>query len=132
MDVNADFLTQMPVPIQNLPSYTSKLSRRCANGTPQIALKVQFVHADEVTGPMPSSWVVLGTSAQCVVQGVLEPGRILTLQGHFEFDRFVNRETIRHFGGSWDPEYLAAGLKMVEHDDDAELLAEMVACFYAS
>jgi GMP synthase-like glutamine amidotransferase len=105
------------------------LGRRCPTGT---YIKTQFVHADEVTGPIPSSWSVLGSSAQCAIQGVMEPGRVLTLQGHFEFDQFVNRETIRHFGRSWDRECLNTGLKMAEHDDDAELLAEMVVCFYSS
>jgi GMP synthase-like glutamine amidotransferase len=130
VDVNPEFLEQLPLPVQSLPSYgSSSLGGKSPNGG---YIKAQFVHADEVIGPIPSSWSVLGSSAQCAIQGVMEPGRVLTLQGHFEFDRFVNRETIRHFGQSWDREYLNAGLKMAEHDDDAELLAEMVASFYAA
>lgn len=55
-------------------------------------MRVQFVHADHVTIPsvdaLPQSWMIVGTTEQCAVQGLYEPKRVFTLQGHFEFDRF--------------------------------------------
>lgn len=58
-----------------------------------------------------------------------EPGRILTFQGHFEFDRFINSETIKTFFARKAPEWLENSLKAVDADDDAEVAAEMVLQF---
>jgi GMP synthase-like glutamine amidotransferase len=99
------------------------------------ALRLQFVHADHVKIPhgdtLPPPWMVIGSSKHCAVQGIYEPGRVLTLQGHFEFDRFVNSETINVFGASWAPERLAKALHDMDADDDADKAAEMVARFLA-
>lgn len=58
-----------------------------------------------------------------------ELGRILTFQGHFEFDRFVNGETIKTFFAKKAPEWLEASLKAADADDDAEEAADMVLHF---
>ncbi|KAF2710173.1 class I glutamine amidotransferase-like protein [Pleomassaria siparia CBS 279.74] len=97
-------------------------------------LRLQFVHADHVVLPsglssLPHSWVMLGSTSHCAVQGVYQPGRILTLQGHFEFDRFVNTETLKVFGAKWDPEVLKQTLEACASDDDAEVAADMVTMF---
>lgn len=96
-------------------------------------LGLQFVHADHVRVPsqdaLPSSWMVMGSTQHCAVQGVYQPGRVLTYQGHFEFDRFVNTETLKIFGAAWDPEVLRETLGACDVDDDAEAAAEMVVQF---
>ncbi|KAK9772893.1 putative Glutamine amidotransferase domain-containing protein [Seiridium cardinale] len=97
------------------------------------SLKLQFVHADHVKIPhleiLPRSWMVVGSSKHCAVQGVYKPGRVLTLQGHFEFDRFVNSETIKVFGALWEPEKLKKALEHMDADDDADRAADIVARF---
>lgn len=99
-------------------------------------LQLQFVHSDHVRLPsrevLPSPWISVGSTEHCAVQGVYEKGRVMTLQGHFEFDRFVNSETLKIFGASWDPEVLSASLTAVDKDDDAEKAAEMVLMFLAN
>jgi hypothetical protein len=57
---------------------------------------------------------------------------VLTLQGHFEFDRFVNSETVKVFGAKWPASVREVVLKDIDKDDDAELLAEIVATFFIS
>lgn len=64
---------------------------------------LEFVHADEVVMPsanfsLPKPWVLLGSTEHCKVPGIFLPGRVLTLQGHFEFDTFKSQETARIFG----------------------------------
>lgn len=64
---------------------------------------LEFVHADEVVLPspdflLPEPWTLLGSTAHCKVPGIYQPGRVLTLQGHFEFDTFESQETMRIFG----------------------------------
>ncbi|POS69101.1 hypothetical protein DHEL01_v212506 [Diaporthe helianthi] len=74
----------------------------CDHPMPNSAY-LEFVHADEVVlaSPeisLPKPWVLLGTTEHCKVPGVYQPGRVLTLQGHFEFDTFKSQETMRMFG----------------------------------
>lgn len=100
--------------------------------TPE-ALRVQMVHQDHVVIPdpdsLPDSWMAVGTTQHCAVQGLYDPSRIFTLQGHFEFNRFVNTEILKVFGAKWDPQRLQDGLDAVDADDDAEFIAEMVLQF---
>ena len=96
-------------------------------------MRVQFVHADHVVIPspdsLPGSWLVVGTTPHCAVQGVYEPGRDFTLQGHFEFNRFVNTELIKVFGAAWKPEVREEALNAIDAEDDADTVAELALQF---
>lgn len=96
-------------------------------------LRMQFIHGDFVSVPdmdvLPDTWSVLGSTPWCANQGMMEAGRVLTFQGHFEFDRFVNGETVKTFFARKAPQWLDESLKAVDADDDAELAAEMVLHF---
>ncbi|KAG9255122.1 class I glutamine amidotransferase-like protein [Emericellopsis atlantica] len=97
------------------------------------SLRLQFIHADHVHLPdpsaLPASWIPMGRSSHCAFQGAYQPGRILTYQGHFEFDRFINTETLKVFGAKWDPAVLQSSLEQMDKDDDAEMAADMVMRF---
>lgn len=96
-------------------------------------LRLQMVHGDHVRFPdgrPPSGWIAMGSTAHCAVQGLYKPGRVLTYQGHFEFDRFINRETVSVLVAKWDPQVLQSSLKQVDaDDDDAADAADMVVRF---
>ncbi|KAF1835598.1 class I glutamine amidotransferase-like protein [Decorospora gaudefroyi] len=98
------------------------------------ALRLQFVHHDHVVIPemdaLPASWMTVGNTWHCAVQGVYEGGRVFTLQGHFEFDRFVNSETIKFFFPTWQPKVLEETLEMIDADDDSVVAATMVLEFF--
>lgn len=99
-------------------------------------MRLQFVHGDHVVFPspesLPDSWTNVGSTEHCAVQGVYQQGRVFTLQGHFEFDRFINTETLKHFGSAmgWSADTLLGYLNQVDADDDSELAAEMVVRFF--
>ncbi|PVI04717.1 class I glutamine amidotransferase-like protein [Periconia macrospinosa] len=97
-------------------------------------MKVQFIHGDHVKIPspesIPSSWLMVGHTKHCAVQGVYEPSRVLTLQGHFEFDRWTSTEIMKVFGASWQPEVLQKTFEAIDADDDSEAAAEMVLRFF--
>lgn len=103
------------------------------------SLKIQLVHGDHVKLPMatdgtpvlPASWSLVGSTQKCAVQGVYEPGRVLTFQGHFEFDGWTNAETIKAFGEHWDDaERVADGVRRaLDIEDDGPKIAEMVLLF---
>jgi GMP synthase-like glutamine amidotransferase len=93
-------------------------------------LRLQMVHADHVQIPsLPHSWLEMGSTEHCRVQGVYQPGRVLTFQGHFEFDRFINSETLKVFAAGWDTKVLEEALYAVDADDDSIVAAEMVLRF---
>lgn len=107
------------------------------NLVPETA-RLQFIHADQVFSPAPLAepWVLVGSTEHCAVQGVYLPGRILTLQGHFEFDKFENQQTMRIFGAAPEVETeaktnAACETKPREAEDDGEVVAEMVVRFLA-
>ena len=57
---------------------------------------------------------------------------MLTYQGHAEFDRFVNGETLKVFSkaAGWEEEYLEEKLVGVEKDDDAVWAAGVMLRFF--
>ncbi|QPH18069.1 hypothetical protein C2857_003032 [Epichloe festucae Fl1] len=99
-------------------------------------LRLQFIHADHVRIPdntaLPPTWITIGQTEECSSQGIYQHGRVLTYQGHFEFDRFINSETLKVFGARWDPDVLDRGLKAMDRDDDAEEGADILLFLYCS
>lgn len=116
--------------------------------------RIQLIHGDIVVPklesgqlqnpgevPLPSPWMNIGSSSACDIQGLYVPGRILTFQGHFEFDAWLNAELCREFGrrGGWESslveEYVRDIEKSVvvgqEDDDDSKVAAEAVVLFFA-
>ena len=97
------------------------------------SMRVQMIHGDHVVIPdakaLPEAWISVGETQHCAVQGLYEPERVLTFQGHFEFNRFVNTEIIKLFGESWDPRVKEEGLVAADTDDDSEFAAELVLQF---
>lgn len=121
-----------------------KYARFCNRGTtfetPET-VRLQFVHEDQVVMPcrntsLSEPWVLLGSTEHCNVQGVYQPGRVLTLQGHFEFDKFESRQTERIFGADGAPaaENTTARCEfdseMIDETDDGHLVAELVVRFF--
>ncbi|KAH6881995.1 class I glutamine amidotransferase-like protein, partial [Alternaria rosae] len=96
-------------------------------------MRLQFVHHDHVVVPhveaLPGSWTTMGSTRHCTNQGMYEPGRVLTFQGHFEFDRFINSETIKYFFPNWQPKVLEETLDAIDADDDSVAAAGVVLKF---
>lgn len=120
----------------------------------QEPFNIQLIHGDSVisspdapvpeesTGDMlPGSWLSVGSSLKCPIQGLYQPGRVLTLQGHFEFDAFATAELCYKFAGQfgWSQEVLDTHLERIrrsvrpdrEDEDDSKVTAEAVLLFFA-
>lgn len=101
--------------------------------------RLQFVHADQVVSSTPAislakSWILLGSTDHCAIQGVYQPGRVLTLQGHFEFDKFESRQTLTIFGAdnhsvNGTEAECGSDRELEEAADEGELVAEIVVRF---
>ncbi|KAF5507194.1 putative glutamine amidotransferase-like protein [Colletotrichum aenigma] len=97
-------------------------------------LRLQMCHGDHVALPatLPGSWLNIGGSAQCAVQGLYEPSRVLTIQPHFEGDQVMMEETIKHFytpEKGFSPEFLEKAFEGTRRQDDAGVAAEWVLRF---
>jgi GMP synthase-like glutamine amidotransferase len=117
------------------PSFREAFGKRSGSVELGDHMRLQFVHHDHVMIPfpelLPESWISLGSTQHCAVQGVYEPGRVLTLQGHFEFDRFVNRECIKYFfEPTWEAVILEEALTAIDADDDSKAAARMIISFF--
>ncbi|GMG22750.1 class I glutamine amidotransferase-like protein [Aspergillus flavus] len=127
IDLSPEFVAAFPEALEKLPGAGRQM-------------RLQMIHGDwvvPVAGPkkeLPAGWVNVGSTELCPVQGLYCPGRVLTYQGHFEFDVFVNRETCLAFGRrlKWSEEETAHFVELIEvgEDDDSKVAAEVVAMFF--
>ncbi|OQE14444.1 hypothetical protein PENFLA_c038G00609 [Penicillium flavigenum] len=139
-------------PITLQPSFTARFPP-LARATAQKPFRIQLIHGDVVVPTpeaeaaadqgvsLPAPWSSIGSSAKCAIQGLYNPGRVLTYQGHFEFDTFVNGELAQEFGrrGGWSAAVMDEYLEQIyrsrvpglEDDDDAKAAAEAVLLFFA-
>jgi GMP synthase-like glutamine amidotransferase len=107
-------------------------------------LCIQLIHGDRVIGfgsattsTLPNPWINIGSTLLSPIQGLYYPGRVLTYQGHFEFDVFVNTETVLEFGrrSSWNAQVVSQHLQQISsgsassETDDSDLAAEVVLRF---
>ncbi|KAJ5139168.1 uncharacterized protein N7515_004016 [Penicillium bovifimosum] len=139
-------------PITLYPSFTAHFPPLAG----QHPFRIQLIHGDEVVPTpeaaaaaaathqsdiqLPTPWSSIGRSAQCLTQGLYNPGRVLTYQGHFEFDTFVNTELALEFGrrANWPAADVARYLELInrsrvpgkEDDDSAKAAAEAVVLFF--
>ncbi|PYI21194.1 hypothetical protein BO99DRAFT_480560 [Aspergillus violaceofuscus CBS 115571] len=119
-------------PPENLP-----LERQRVEGEDR-KWNIQMIHGDHVRicRPLPAAWCVIGASAECAVQGLYHPAKVLTYQGHFEFDAEVNRETCVEFGRrqGWDAGDVERWVKAIgvgDEGSDAVGAAGVVVRFFA-
>ncbi|KAJ5545277.1 hypothetical protein N7461_007581 [Penicillium sp. DV-2018c] len=142
-------------PITLYPSFTAHFPP-LAQATAQDPFRIQLIHGDEVVPTpetkaaalaanqsgisLPTPWSSIGRSAQCLIQGLYNPGRVLTYQGHFEFDTSVNAELTLEFARrmNWPAADVARYLEEInrsrvpgkEDDDSAKAAAEAVVLFF--
>ncbi|PVH82737.1 class I glutamine amidotransferase-like protein [Cadophora sp. DSE1049] len=119
-------------PITLTTAFLTRFGSVTSNSSKPKELRLQFVHADHVVvHTLPEGFHSIGRSKHCALQGIWKKGRVLTYQGHAEFDRFINGETIRAFRKpEWSDQYLAEALKAVDADDDAIWAAGVMLRFF--
>ncbi|KAJ5321501.1 hypothetical protein N7476_004503 [Penicillium atrosanguineum] len=114
--------------------------------------RLQLIHGDVVAPSplplkeaellnacLPEPWINIGSTGKCLIQGLYYPGRVLTLQGHFEFDAFATAELCLQFSRkfAWPSDLLASHLDGIwraswnGEEDDSKVAAEAVLLFFA-
>ncbi|KAJ5619248.1 hypothetical protein N7510_003232 [Penicillium lagena] len=142
-------------PITLNPSFTMHFPPLARASSSQNTFRIQLIHYDQVVPtpealaaagtscevPLPAPWMKIGSSAQCPIQGLYSPGRVLTFQGHFEFDTFVNSELCEEVGrqANWPAPLVKSYVERIsrslvpgkDDDDDSKAAAEAVLLFIA-
>ncbi|RGP68807.1 class i glutamine amidotransferase [Fusarium sporotrichioides] len=122
-------------PVQLEQGFLKALGSR-SSITNSSTLRLQFIHGDHVKIPeghsLPPKWLSMGQTKHCAFQGAYEPNHVLTYQGHFEFDTFINTETCKVFAKAcgWEPQFIATSVEAMEKDDDSRTAADMVMRFF--
>lgn len=100
------------------------------------SMSCQFMHSDHVVIPaaLPSDYVMVGESELCQRQGLLLPGRVLTFQGHPEFQKDITVPTIQNLEKTkvFNQQEANNHLQSAKKDDDAILHGEVLIHFFAS
>ncbi|KAM0339670.1 hypothetical protein ACHAPU_010853 [Fusarium lateritium] len=115
---------------------TSETAQASDHITNDSILRLQFIHGDHVKIPkgqsLPPAWLSMGKTEHCTFQGAYQPSRVLTYQGHFEFDSFINTETCKAFGETWgwEPQFIATSIEAMSMEDDSKSAADMVMRFF--
>lgn len=106
------------------------LLRDCAS------MSCQFLHSDHVVGftgnpNLPSYWMNIGKSSLCETQGLYKPGRVLTFQGHPEFDEFITQTTVTNLKEAFKKDF-KKHFDQAGQSDDALLYGEVLINFFVS
>jgi GMP synthase-like glutamine amidotransferase len=109
------------------------------HGDVVIPSQVPSTEAERVNACLPKPWINVGSSEKCLIQGLYYPGRVLTLQGHFEFDAFATAELCLQFSRKygWSSDLLASHLDRIwwstksGEGDNSKSAAEAVLLFFA-
>jgi GMP synthase-like glutamine amidotransferase len=82
------------------------------------------MHRDQVT-TMPEGAELLGSTDKCKLQGLLYPGRYITVQGHPEFTSEIVSEiaSFRHDAGLFDDALYQDAMDRVGLDHDGVEIA---------
>ncbi|KAH7168172.1 class I glutamine amidotransferase-like protein [Fusarium sp. MPI-SDFR-AT-0072] len=138
IQLDPTFTTHFPILLQ-LPQGLMRMQMMHTDGVfiqgHQSGARVENSKSTDAVVRLPDSWINLGRTEQCPVQGLYLPGRVLTVQGHFEFDALALDTTCREFAPSlgWCEDDLQTVLNRIghgpEYQDDSVLMAQ-VACLF--
>lgn len=95
-------------------------------------MRYQFVHSDHVVAnQLPHGWLSIGSSDMCEIQGLYLSGRVLTYQGHPEFDPRILYYFMDTLGrsGSIDHQTYKESLRLINQESTSQLAAEVVVRF---
>ncbi|EXJ94826.1 hypothetical protein A1O1_03224 [Capronia coronata CBS 617.96] len=93
-------------------------------------LNLQFSHQDIVV-ECPQGVQNLGSTPRCAVQGMYVPGKLISLQGHPEFDETTVREILHRKleQGAFDDQAFAEGMARVGREQDGPFVGQIFVRF---
>lgn len=92
--------------------------------------RIQMLHHDIVIGDVVGDWKILGCTDICPNQGLYLKNRVLTLQGHFEFDKIICQETVDMIDPVLTPKEKQKTLERIKASDDSDWVIDKVIDFF--
>ncbi|KAE8384125.1 hypothetical protein ETB97_006695 [Aspergillus alliaceus] len=136
VQLEKDFVQAFPYALGHLPQ--EQLRIQMFHGDRVMAIKKGSAGTLEDKASLPAPWINVGSTPICPIQGLYYPGRVLSVQGHYELDAFGMQKMCLEFAPSfgWKDSKLALFLEQVgpdfgERRDDARSFAAAVVCFLA-
>ena len=113
---------------------TNEFAKTFSRFIPSKSLRLQFLHGDYVVLPpseLPDDVQFVGFTSHCQVQGIYQTKRILTFQGHPEFDQFIETECLKLVSKrvGWESEFTFAAIASAQQNDDATVAADIIMAF---
>lgn len=102
---------------------------------PLKSMRLQSLHGDHVVFPLdaaPEDLIFVGKTDLCHNQGVYLRNRLFTLQGHPEFDMWIEKVCLELVSKrvGWKDDFTAAAIMAADARDDAQLAAELIMTFF--
>ncbi|GAB1198350.1 hypothetical protein APSETT444_007669 [Aspergillus pseudonomiae] len=136
VQLEKDFVQAFPLALGHLPQ--EQLRIQMFHGDRVMAFKKGLASTLDEKASLPAPWINVGSTPICPIQGLYYPGRVLSVQGHYELDAFGMQNMCLEFAPSfgWKDSKLALFLEQVgphvaERQDDARSFATAVVCFLA-
>lgn len=138
VQLNEDFVRSFPTALGHLPEGRLRIQMFHGDRVMAVEKGVAVSLSESPPVSLPAPWINIGSTPICPIQGLYNPGRVLSVQGHYEMDAFgltkMCIEAAPVMG--WKESKLAlfleqVGPDMVDRQDDAKAFATAVVCFLA-
>lgn len=130
------FLRQFPAALGHLPMGQLRIQMFHGDRVMAVEKGRAVTLSDSPPVSLPAPWINIGSTPICPIQGLYNPGRVLTVQGHYEMDAFGMQKMCVESAPvmGWKESKLALFLEQVGPDvkgrqDDARAFASAVVCF---
>ncbi|KAJ5099559.1 hypothetical protein N7532_006560 [Penicillium argentinense] len=138
VDLNKEFIQSFPSALSHLPEGRMRIQMFHGDRVMAVEKGAPVSLSDTPPVSLPAPWINVGSTPICPVQGLYNPGRVLTVQGHYEMDAFGLMKMCKDAAPTmgWKESKLAIFLEQVgpdlqERQDDAKCFATAVVSFLA-
>ncbi|EFE40345.1 hypothetical protein TRV_04924 [Trichophyton verrucosum HKI 0517] len=93
-------------------------------------LNIMEMHRD-VVYELPANTVALGHTPKCSIQGMYNPRRFISVQGHPEFNRDIVMEIMQTRKANYPPDVFDEAMKVIDNKQDGVVIGEAFLKFLA-
>lgn len=138
VDLNDKFVQSFPSALGHLPKNQLRIQMFHGDRVMAVEKGTPVTLSESPPVSLPAPWINIGSTPICPIQGLYNPGRVLSVQGHYEMDAFGMQKMCVENAPvmGWKESKLALFLEQVGPDlkdraDDAKAFASAVVCFLA-
>jgi GMP synthase-like glutamine amidotransferase len=88
VQLNKGFLDAFPAALGDLPDGQLRIQMFHGDRVMAVEKGTPVTVTESPPVSLPAPWINIGSTQICPIQGLYHPGRVLTVQGHYEMDAF--------------------------------------------